>query len=288
MIVVTGANGQLGQAVVDRLLNRLPAAHVAVSVRDPVGAAALASRGVEVRQGDFADQAAMTTAFAGADRVLIVSANALGEQALALHRTAIAAARAAGVGHVFYTSHMGARIGSAFAPTDQHARTEEALAASGIPYTALRHGFYAESCAMILKDALRTGELRVPEDGPVSWTGRDDLADADAALLAAAEVKKGPTPPLTSAVSVTMADVASLASEITGQRISHVTVDDAAWRDAKVAAGVPPRYADLQLGIFQAARAGDFAATDDALATTICRAPDTLRAVLTRELARAA
>ena len=82
-----------------------------------------------------------------------------------------------------YTSHMGARAGSPFAPADQHAGTEADLAVGGVAFTALRHGFYAESCLYMIKDGLEAGELRTPEDGPVSWTARADLAEADAAIM---------------------------------------------------------------------------------------------------------
>ena len=126
----------------------------------------------------------MTDAFAGAEQVLIVSANALGEEAARLHRNAIDAARAAGARRILYTSHAGARAGSLFPPADQHAGTEAYLARSGLAFTALRHGFYAESCLFMISDGLRSGELRTPEDGPVAWTSRADLAEADATILA--------------------------------------------------------------------------------------------------------
>ena len=149
MILVTGATGQLGRGIVGGLLSQLPASDIAASVRDPAKAADITERGVEVRRGDFADPASLTTAFAGADQVLLISADKLGDEALRLHRNAIAAARDASVRRILYTSHMGARHGSPFAPADQHARTEDDLAASGVPFTALRHGFYAESCLQI-------------------------------------------------------------------------------------------------------------------------------------------
>lgn len=133
---------------------------------------------------DFADARSVTEAFAGAEQVLIVSADKLGDEAVRLHRTPIQAARDAGVRQVLYTSHMGARVGSAFAPADQHARTEADLAGSGLACTALRQGFYAESCLHMVGDGLKVGEFRLPEDGPVSWTARGDLAEADAAILA--------------------------------------------------------------------------------------------------------
>lgn len=280
MIVVTGANGQLGRAVVDALIGRVTSAGIVASVRDPGKAADLAERGVVVRAGDFADLASLKTAFQGADQVLIVSADKLGEEALRLHRAAIDAAREAGARRILYTSHMGARAGSPFLPADQHAGTEADLAASGVGFTALRHGFYAESCLHMIGDGLASGELRTPEDGPISWTARDDLAEADAAILASDGGWNGITPPLTASEAVTVAQLATIASEVTGREVRHTTVTDEEWRGAKIAAGMPAMYADMLLGMFLAARRGDFAATDAALGTLIGRAPRTIYDVM--------
>ena len=280
MIVVTGANGQLGRGIVESLLGRVSPDDIVASVRDAGKAADLADRGVEVRIGDFADPGSLKDAFQGADQVLIVSADKLGDEALRLHRTAIDAARDAGARRVLYTSHMGARAGSPFLPADQHAGTEAELAASGVAYTSLRHGFYAESCLHMIGDGLRSGDLRTPEDGPISWTARADLAEADAAILASEGEWDGITPPLTAAEAVTMVEIAAIASQATGREVRHTTITDKEWRDAKIAAGMPAIYADMLLGTFRAARLGDFAATDPALGRLIGRAPQTMREVL--------
>ncbi len=245
-----------------------------------IGGSLRAARGVEVRAGDFADPTGLARVFAGSDRVLIVSADKLGEEALRLHRGAIAAAREAGVARVLYTSHMGARADSPFAPAAQHAGTEANLADSGLAYTALRHGFYSESCLHMIGDGLRAGELRVPEDGPVSWTARGDLVEADAAILAGEALWDGPTPPLTAARALTMAEVAALASEVTGREVRHVTVREDEWRDAKIAAGMPAFVAEMLLGTFRASRRGDFAATDPTLETLLGRSLRTMREAL--------
>lgn len=273
MIVVTGATGQLGRGVVEGLLRRLPASLIAAAARDPAKAAALAGSGVAVRRCDFAEPEAVGAAFAGADSVLVVSVDQLGEPALRLHRAAIEAARAAGVRRIFYTGHMGARADSPFVPARDHAAVEEILAASGLPFTALRHGFYAESALHMVGGGIRAGEIRAPEDGPVSWTLRADLAEADAALLAGRETFDGATPPLTAPHSITMAELAAVASEVAGRRIGHVVLSDAAWTEEAVARGMPAFAAELLLGAFRAARRGDFAATDPTLGRLLGRPP---------------
>ena len=284
MIVVTGATGQLGRAVVEGLLTRLPASEIIASVRDPAKATAFTERGVKVRAGDFARREELPAAFAGGCQVLVVSVDKLGEPALRMHRDAIEAARAAGARRVLYTSHMGARSDSPFIPAVDHAATEATLAESGAAFTSLRHGFYAESALHLIGSGIEAGEIRTPEDGPISWTARDDLAEADAVLLAEEGRLDGVTPPLTAPEAFTMADLAAIASELTGREIKRVTVSDDAWREAKVVAGVPAPMAEMLLGTYRAARRGDFAAVDTTLEKLLGRRPQTIRDVLAATL----
>ena len=279
MIVVTGATGRLGGAVVERLLRRVPADSIGVSVRDPAKVAGLAERGVRVRRGDFDDAASLVHAFDGAERVLLVSAAASGEAALRQHRTAIDAARAAGVRRVVYTSHMGANPRSPFAPMPDHAATEAMLQESGLAFTALRNGFYTSSGLMLLGHALDAGEVAAPEDGPVSWTDHADLAGA-AAIALTEDGFDGPTPALTSSEAVDLAGLAEIASEVSGRPIRRTVVTDARYREHLVANGVPQPAADMLVGLFAASRRGEFAAVDPTLGRLIGRPPLTVRDVL--------
>jgi NAD(P)H dehydrogenase (quinone) len=275
MIVVTGATGLLGGAVVERLLTRVPATEIGVSVRDPAKARALADRGVRVRRGDYDDAASLAYAFEGAEQLLLVSAAATGEAALRQHRTAIDAARAAGVRRIVYTSHMGANPASAFAPMPDHAATEALLADSGLAFTALRNGFYASSGRMLLGEALETGELAAPADGPVSWTAHDDLAEAAAIVLTEEGRFEGPTPPLTGSAAL---DLAGLAAEVLGRPIRRTVLTDAQYQEA-----LPGPVAAMLLGLFAASRAGEFAAVDPTLGELLGRPPLTVRDVLAKD-----
>lgn len=281
MIVVTGANGQLGRGVVEALLARVPADRIVATARDPGRARALADRGVEVRAGDFAAPEGLAAAFAGAGQVLVVSVDRLGHAGRRMHRAAIEAARAAGARRVLYTSHMGTHADSPFA--DHHA-AEAVLAGTGMPFTSLRHGFYAESALHLVGRGFADGEIRAPEDGPVSWTARADLAEADAVVLAGEGCLDGVTPPLVAPEAFTMAEIAAIASELTGRDIRRVVVPDAEWRDATIARGVPEPMADALLGMYRAARRGDFAATGPTLERLLGRRPKTVRDVLAATL----
>ncbi|QNG38171.1 NAD(P)H-binding protein [Geodermatophilaceae bacterium NBWT11] len=276
MIVVTGATGALNGATVDHLLEQVPAEQVAVAVRDPARAQRFAERGVAVRQAGYDDPAAMRAAFAGADQVLLVSSNDPGADAVALHRAAVDAAVAAGVGRVLYTSHQGAAAGSPFAPARVHAATEDLLEHSGLAWTSLRNGFYAHSLDWLAGPWRETGVVTVPVEGPVSWTARDDAAEAAAVVLAAGGGYDGPVT-MTAGAAPTFADVARKAAEVSGSPVELAVVGRDAWLAGQLAAGRPEGVARFTLGMYEAAEQGFFAGTDPLLGQLLGREPRTVR-----------
>lgn len=284
MIIVTGATGQLGCLIVEKLLARVPATQVGVSVRDPAKAADLLARGVRVRRGDFDDPAGLPHALEGAARLLIVSSNAAatGGDPLAQHRAAIDAAKTAGVGRIVYTSSMGANASSAFPPMLDHAATEEMLRASGLRWTALRNGFYAESGLMLMGDFATTGVIEAPTDGKVSWTTHADLAEAAALILTEEERHDGPTPPLTGAEALDLADLAEIASSLVGRRVSRVSISEEMFKTRMNARGTPEPATRIALGLYAASRGHEFAAVDPTLEQLLGRRPTGMRELISR------
>lgn len=284
MIVVTGANGHLGSAIVERLLELVPAREIVASVRDPKKASALTERGVAVRKGDFAEPESLAGAFAGARQVLLVSSNAAayGGDTMAQHRAAIEAARAAGVHRVVYTSHQAASATSEFFPARDHAATEALLAESGLAWTSLRNGFYTSSGLdfLIGRPSLEAGLVETPADGKVSWTDRGDLAQAAAAILADEGRYDGPTPPLTGSERLDFADVAAIASEVLGRAVRRTVLSDDAYRAKVVASGAPPKAAEFGLSFYRAARNGEFDVVDPTLERLLGRPPTSMRDAL--------
>lgn len=283
MFIITGATGKLGRAIVEQLLTRVPANQIGVSVRDPQKAQDLVQRGVRVRQADYNDPASLAHAFEDATQVLVVSANSTGETAIRLNRTAIDAAKQSGAGRILYTSHMGASPTSLFPAMVTHAATEVALQESGVAFTALHNGFYAATTLFMLGDALKTGELLAPEDGPVSWTTHADLAEV-AAIALSGQTLDGITPALTSSEALDLAGVAAIASELVQRPIRRVVVSDDTHRASLIAQGMPEAYADVTMGIFKASRRGEFSQVDPTLARLLGRPPlrvwDVLKAAL--------
>lgn len=277
MIVVTGATGRLGSAIVEELLQRMPAEQVGVSVRNAQKAAGLAARGVRVREASFDDAEALARAFEGADRALVISTDVMGDANVNGCIAAIDAARAAGVERVFYTSHQGCSHDSAFQACRDHARVEDHLASGGGAWTSLRNGFYGLSAMQFAEHGLRSGDIALPADGPVSWTTHADLAAAAATLLAGDEVFNGPTPPLTSQLVADFADIAAMGEQPTGRTITRTVVPDDAFVEQMVGHGTPEVVARQLLGIFRAARAGEYDVTDPTLARLLGCEPRTIR-----------
>jgi uncharacterized protein YbjT (DUF2867 family) len=276
MIIITGATGALNGATADHLLRSVRPSEIAVVVRDVAKARRFAELGVDVRRGDYADPASLPSAFAGADQLLLVSSSDPAADHAALHRAAIEAAVGAGVGRILYTSHQGASPDTPFGPGRSHFATEEVLAASGVPWTSLRNGFYAHSLAWLLGPWRENGVIAVPADGPVSWTAREDAAEAAAAILLAEHPYDGPVT-LTASAAPTFAEVAELAAEVTGRPVTFRAVGDEQWLAEQEAAGRPEFQSRFTLGMYQAAAGGYFAGTDPLLGALLGREPRGVR-----------
>jgi len=256
-ILVTGATGHLGSHTVRTLLERVPAERIAVSVRNPDKASDLAALGVDVRRGDFDDQASLEKAFAGVDRLLIVSTDGDTETRIRQHRNAVEAARKAGVGFIAYTSAPNAQESKLFL-AEVHRETENAIRGTGIPYSFLRNNWYIENEAGAIQGVLAGAPLAVSAgDGKVGWAARADYAEAAAAVLAGSGHDNtiyelgGPLR--------TYADLAGTLTEALGREVQLLQVDDEGYADIMKKAGVPEFALPIVTAIQQAIRAGDLA-----------------------------
>ena len=286
MIIVTGANGKLGAAIAERLLETQPGIPFGVSTRDPAESESLATRGVRVRRGDYDDPASLRDAFEGATQILLISSNTTEGSPLPQHRNAIEAAQAVGARRILYTSHMGADAESLFPPMRNHAATEAMLQDSGLAFTSLRNGFYADSGLMFMGQFQQTGAIAAPQDGPVSWTTHEDLAAVAVVALTQPGALDGITPPLTASRALDLAQLAALASEITGQTIERKRVDDDAFRASMISHGAPAKRVEIAMGFYAASRSGEFAAADPTLERLLGRAPVSMRSFLSEQLAK--
>ena len=241
-LLVTGASGHLGRLVVDSLLDRgTPAADIVATARKPEAIADLAELGVEVRRADYDDPDSLDAAFAGVDRLLLVSSSEVGQR-VPQHANAIDAAKRAGVRFVAYTSITRAHA-SDLALAAEHRATEELLAASGLPHALLRNSWYLENYTGQLPTVLEHGAvLGAAGQGRVSAATRADYAAAAAAVLAG-EGHEGAVYELGADHAFTLAEYAAAVSRVTGQEVAYRDLSVEDYTAALVAAGLPEPYA---------------------------------------------
>jgi NAD(P)H dehydrogenase (quinone) len=245
MIVVTGATGQYGRKVIEHLLQRgVPAARIAAVVRTPAKANDLVALGVEVRQADYDVPESLPVAFAGADKLLLVSSTGSDTVRIAQHRAAIDAAAEANVSLIAYTSVTRA-------PTNPmtlarvHRDTEQAVAASGLPAVLLRNGWYTENHTATLPDAVARGTLVGSAGrGRIASAARADLAEA-AAVILTRDHQAGKIYDLTGDTAWTLEELAAECAAQSGKPVTYTDLPAEQYWRILTQAGLPSYTADL-------------------------------------------
>jgi NAD(P)H dehydrogenase (quinone) len=253
---VTGASGQLGRLAATGLLDRVDPGQVVLITRQPERLADFAARGASVRAGDFSRPETLTSAFAGVDRLLLISTDAVGSR-LDDQVAAVAAASDAGVQHVVYTSVLRPEADNPAAVVPEHAGTEKALRDSALGWTFLRNSIYADMQLPVLQQAAASGQLVTNVgSGRLAYVTRADCADAAVAALLS-ETTGNVIHDITGPSAVSASDLAALASRIGGREVSVIDVDDDAYTDGLVQhAGLPRELAALLASIGTATRLG--------------------------------
>ena len=292
MLMVTGANGNLGGQVIANLRRLVGPQGFVAGTRDPASpfARELAASGVAVRRADFDDPATLTAAFEGVEAALFISTYAANSARLGQNLNAIQAAKAAGVRRLAYTSFAGASpTAGADHSTEVHWPTEQAMTRSGMDYTILRHALYADFLVGDLDATLATGVLRRAIGfGPCAYIARDDLGLSAATVLA--------TPGHANRIytetmeeTLTGDQVADLMSQVFGRKVRYEPVPSADWAVYMTEHwGVPAELSKSSISSMRAIENGEFdIATRDYEAIT-GRPPQTMRQFLEGVAARRA
>lgn len=254
-MLVTGATGKLGTKIVEVLLKSVPADQLAVSVRKPEKAEWLQNRGVEVRQGDFDRPETLDAAFAGIDRLLIISADGDNETRIRQHTNAVAAADRAQVTFIAYTS-LGKASESTIFLAPPHRAAEEAILKTGIPYSFLRNNWYLENESTSIQGVLAGAPwITSAGSGKVGWALQQDYAEAAAAVLMGDGHEN--TVYELSGKLLTQGELAAALGAVLGREVPVKQVDDAAYAEIMKGAGVPdfiiPMLVEIQKGIREGA-----------------------------------
>jgi NAD(P)H dehydrogenase (quinone) len=289
-ILITGASGNFGSRTVRGLLARVAADDLILVSRKPESLAEFARAGCRIRQGDFDQPATIEAAACGADRMLLISGHKVGYR-VKQHGDAIEAAKRAGVQHIVYTSYFGSTAENTAMVCVDHFGTEQKLKISGVAWTAMRNGFYANSIVdAALPAAIRSGKwVSSSQDGKMSFVDRDDCV-ACAVHVLTSDGHANRVYNITGTDLWSFNDVAKLTTEITGTRIDYVRVtDDGLYRHLD-ALGIPRNalqefnidgYAwcsDDMVSYEREVRAGRFAITSHDIRSLIGRDPKPFRA----------
>jgi NAD(P)H dehydrogenase (quinone) len=238
-IGVTGATGQLGRLIVEKLKEKGLAENLVALVRTPEKAADL---GVETLEFDYSKPENLVVALQGIDKLILISGNELGQRATQ-HANVIEAAKKVGVKGIIYTSLLHADTSSlSLAP--EHFATEKTLKASGLPYTIMRNGWYSENYTGSVAGAVAAGAfIGSAGDGKISSAARADFAEAIAAVVTG-EGHQDKTYELAGDDSYTLAELAAEISKQTGKTIPYNNLPETAYADILKSFGLPEMFAE--------------------------------------------
>jgi NAD(P)H dehydrogenase (quinone) len=243
MIAVTGANGQLGKLVIAQLLKSKPAASIVAAVRNPENAADLKSLGIHIRQADYAKPETLASAFAGVEKLLLISSSEIGQR-LPQHRNVIQAAKQAGVRLLAYTSLLNLDH-SPLALAEEHRATEELIRNSGIPYVMLRNAWYLENHTGQLPTILANGAmLGAAVEGRFASASRADFAAAASAVLTAPG-HENKTYELAGDHAYTLAEFTAELARQSGKPVAYRNMSPAEFETTLVSFGIPAGFAHI-------------------------------------------
>jgi NAD(P)H dehydrogenase (quinone) len=276
-ILVTGATGGLGKAVIENLLKTVSPGDLAVLVRDPAKATDLQAQGVSVKQGDYNDYASLIAAFEGVDKLFLVSGNDIPNR-VPQHTNAINAAKEAGVQHLVYTSFQRkTEDGSSAAAfvAEAHLATEKLLKESGLTYTILKNALYLDVLPLFMGPVLDTNTIYLPAgEGKVPYASRADMGAAGAAVLTGTG-HENKSYEISNDTSYSFQDIARILSDLSNKTIQYFSPTAEEFGSALAAAGVPAGAIEMTAGFCVAMAQGEFDFPGTDLEKLLGRKPET-------------
>ena len=275
-IGVSGASGHLGGAVISELLQRSRGNEIVAITRTPKTISAPA----QGRFGDYNQPESLAEAYAGLDRLLIITTldpepGKRGAQIVA----AIDAAVKARVKHIVLMSAVGTRQEEEPARGASYWRGEQHLIATAPAWTILRMNFYAESFVQLAQAALGQGVLAGLAENHAAFVTRDDVAAAAARILIG-DGHAGAIYNATGPERLSGADRAALIAEITGRPVAFRVITEEQLRAALTKAGLPAGAVNVVVSIQASFASGVFDILTGDVERLGGRPPKPLREVL--------
>lgn len=282
-ILVTGATGTIGRQVTLALAEA--GADVRAGVRDLDKARSLAEAGAELVRLDWDDPASIEAAFAGVERLFLLTPFV--ERAAPIIEAALAAAGRAVVQHVVRLSAAGADPGSDFALAREHGTNEETIKRSGIAWTILRPNFFMDNLVNFGSAQTVKAQGRIygaSGDGKASFVSSGDVGAAAAAVLRDPAPHAGQTYALTGGEAISTPQIAAHLGDRLGREIVYVDMTQEQQRQALAEQGTPGWMVDAFVGLENIKRSGYAAEVSPAVEQLTGRAPETLGAFVERNL----
>ena len=249
---ITGATGNLGRLVLEKLKSEMPHDEIVALVRSPEKAAGF---DVEVRKADYDKSATLNKALEGIDQLLLISGSEVGKRA-AQHKNVIQAAKKNKVKRIVYTSLLHADT-SSLSLAEEHLQTEAALKNSGIPHTLLRNGWYTENYTASIPGAIAGGAfIGSAGDGKIASATRADYAEAAVVVLTEGG-HEGKVYELAGDEVYTLDELAQEISRQTGKDIPYKSLSEADYATALQGFGLPEELAQSIAGWDKAVSRGD-------------------------------
>ncbi|MBO2009898.1 SDR family oxidoreductase [Hymenobacter negativus] len=277
MILVTGATGHLGTAVLQTLLQNTPTTQLAALVRDVQKAAALQAQGVSIRVGTYGDPAALDRAMQGIEQVLLISGGGE-EEALQEHKNVVDAAKRAGVQCIAYTSRALKDPSTLVNELmGRHFDTEAYIQASGLPHILFRNILYMDVLPLFTgPNVLETGINLPAGAGQVSFALRRDMGEAIANVLLERNFTSR-TYHFTGSETYSFHDVAAALTEASGKQVRYTPVEDEAFAAGMRQRGLPELAIERTIGFLTDIKNGQESEVSLDLATVLGRQPTSLR-----------
>lgn len=281
MILVTGATGQLGSAIVNNLLLQVSPSEIAVLVRDEEKTKELKSKGVQIRIGDYKNPNSLVNAFKDVEKLILISSNDFNDR-IGQHKNAIDAAKKAGVKHIIYTSmSMNDIETSPLKPfLADHYETEDYIKNNGFTYTMMQHSLYLDVLPMFIgEQVLETGVFFPAGEGRVAYASRTDLAEA-IAKVALSDAFDNQSLPMTNVENYSYADVAKTLTELSGKEVAYVSPTPEVFEQTIKGFNLPEPIIQMSLGFAAGIKNNDFDKTFLNLQTILGRKPQSLKEYL--------
>jgi len=278
-ILITGATGNLGNLVLEALLNKVPKENIAVMLRSEKNAATFSDQGIEVRIGNYDDIDSMIGAFKGIDKLYFVSGPDL-EARLTQHVKVVEAATAAKVGHVVYTSFSrkdGAGVHPLSTLAQGHIIAENALKESRLLYTILLNNYYMEVIPLFVgENILKSQTIYFPAgQGKSGFISRQDIAELSAVILTTAGHEQQ-IYEVSGERAYDFDEVAEMISDASGTSIGYISPSEDEFRKALKEYGLAEEIIEISALSGRAIVQGEFEKTSKIYEEITGRKPTSL------------